>query len=223
MSQDKGAHLTTADDYESIFQFAKDNQTYDGMTEEQLRAYKMWTLEQFQDYLIRTEKINDKDWLNNYLRPKFKQALVHIARMAEQFLFKHSGVFEIYGVDFMLDETLHLWFIECNESPDLMATTSQKNDLMKKLLSDLIEIQYGYLRSRMKRILKFLKEFEDELSGNAKSVADSTLSSKFKKINKNKLEKEYTINSDNQFILILDQNLPGKKAYFGHLNDSCFA
>jgi len=166
MSLDKAAHFPNADDSESIFSFARDNQTYNGMTEEELKAYKMWSLDQFQDYLLKTEKINDKDWLNNYLRPKFKQAFSHIVRMAEKHLFKHSGVFELYGMDFIMDETLNLWFIETNESPDLIATNPDNNGFMRKILIDLVEIQYSYLRSRMRRILKFIDESGPEKDNN---------------------------------------------------------
>ena len=30
---------------------------------------------------------------------------------------KESNVFEMFGLDFMLDDKLNLWFIECNASP----------------------------------------------------------------------------------------------------------
>ena len=42
-----------------------------------------WTFEKFQDYLLQIGKITDTNWLDNYLRPGFKKAMVHVIRMSQ--------------------------------------------------------------------------------------------------------------------------------------------
>lgn len=61
--------------------------------------------------------MTDPDWLNNSLRPMFKKAFIHLAMLAKPNLYKKPNIYELFGLDFMLDENLNLWFIECNPSP----------------------------------------------------------------------------------------------------------
>ena len=37
--------------------------------------------------------------------------------MSKDYLLKDSRVYEIFGLDFVLDKNLTLWFLECNASP----------------------------------------------------------------------------------------------------------
>lgn len=60
--------------------------------------------------------------------------------MSENSFWKGSNVFEMFGLDFMLDENLNLWFIECNSSPQFIGTTGKKNRKIQKMLKDLFEI-----------------------------------------------------------------------------------
>jgi len=58
------------------------------MTEEELRDYQMWTLEDLRDYLMEVNKIQDPNWLDNYLRPTFKKAFIHSVKMSEKSFWK---------------------------------------------------------------------------------------------------------------------------------------
>jgi hypothetical protein len=40
--------------------------------------------------------------------------------MSKNGFFKDSRGYEMFGLDFVLDENLNLWFIECNASPVLI-------------------------------------------------------------------------------------------------------
>lgn len=77
----------------------------------------MWSMTKLQQYLLEEGKITDPNWLDNYLRPAFKKAFTHLVMMTQHSYLRSSNVFELFGLDFMLDEHLNLWFIECNASP----------------------------------------------------------------------------------------------------------
>ena len=66
----------------------------------------------------------------------------------------------------MLDDSLNLWFIECNSSPQLIGTNQLKTDVLTKMLKDMFEIQYGLLRSRMKRVHKFMETYHKNAGDN---------------------------------------------------------
>jgi len=220
-SNDRSTHLTNTHLSKDIFAEIKQrNVTLNGMNETELRDYQMWTLEDLQAHLLSVGKISDKNWLDNYLRPKFKEAFVHIIRMTSSAFWKQSNVYEMFGLDFMLDDELNLWFIECNSSPQLIGTNPYKTEFLTKMLKDLFEIQYAYYKSRMSRILKLLKSMDEEAS-----IIGTRDYSKWKvqydEASMNRLEPEYKISANNSFQIIMDQNIQGPGAYFGILRDEC--
>src|SRR5205823_6438367 len=108
----------------------------------------------------------------------------------EHSFLRHSGAFEMFGLDFLLDEDLNLWFIECNASPQLIGTSEEKTKFLVTLLTDMFEIQYAYLRSRFKRIQEFMSSLHSQVS-NVNKINRREISNKFAIINRNKLEPEF--------------------------------
>jgi len=140
--------------------------------------------------------------------------------MAEESFYKSSSVFEMYGLDFVMDENLNIFLIECNASPQLIGTSQKKTDFLTNMLRDLFEIEYAYLRSRMKRVHKFIQEMEIKtLLG--QTLDYSILRKEFDQVNMNKLEPEFTISENSTFVKIVDKNLPPQSAYFSHIDDQC--
>lgn len=220
-SNDRSTHLTNTHLSKDIFAEVRDqNKTLNGMTEEELRNYQMWSLERLRDYLLESGKITDPNWLDNYLRPQFRQAFVHIVRMTAGSFWKQSNVFEMFGLDFMLDDNLNLWFIECNSSPQLIGTNDYKTKFLVTMLRDLFEIQYAYYRSRMQRLLGVIKQMqqESEKDGN---IDYGYWRQEYARASSNRLEPEFTIRKANSFVKIIDKNELGPKAYFGNLRDEC--
>jgi len=157
------------------------------------------------------------------LRPKFKQAFAHLSRAIEDSIPQTSSVYELFGLDFVMDENLDIWFIECNVAPQLIGTNDRKTQLLTKMLQDMFEIQLAYYRSRMSRAFEFVNKILQE---NAKesTINYEKLRKEFDtRININKLEPAFSISKNNGFILVADKNLPEKDAYFGNLNQECFA
>jgi len=213
--------LTNTHLSKDIFAEVKEqNKTLNGMTEDELRNYQMWSLERLEAYLLASGKIKDPNWLNNYLRPKFREAFVHALRMSAASFWKGSNVFEMFGLDFMLDDELNLWFIECNSSPQLIGTNEGKTNFLVKMLKDLFEIQYAYYKSRMSRLLKVIKNMQ--AANNQPTPLDLTKwRAAYAEASKNRLEAEYPIKETNGFVKIMDLNLKGADAYFGNLKEEC--
>ena len=138
--------------------------------------------------------------------------------MSAHAFWNQSNVYELFGLDFMLDEELNLWFIECNSSPQLIGTNEYKTNFLIKMLEDVFEIQYSYYRSRMKRALRLIKRMNGEESEGEK---ENKWRKEYSRISKNFFEPEYQLSPNNSFRLIMDLNLNGTDAYFGHIQPEC--
>jgi len=131
---------------------------------------------------------------------------------------KQSNIYELLGLDFILDNDMNLWFIEANPSPLLTGTTIHR--MYHQVVKDLFEIQSAYYRSRMTRVLDVVSRMKNEVT--TKNTVDSEKWKKaYEKANMNKLEPAYKISKKNSFVKIMDENLSGEKAYFGHISKEC--
>jgi len=140
--------------------------------------------------------------------------------MTAHAFWKQSNVFEMFGLDFMLDEDLNLWFIECNSSPQLVGTNTYKTNFLIKMLKDLYEIQYAFFKSRMARVVKIIKQME--LEGVMEGAINYTKwRQEYTEASRNRLEPQFNISADNSFHLIMDLNKDKSEAYFGNLRDEC--
>jgi len=79
------------------------------------------------------------------------------------FYYPKSPSFELYGCDFILTEDLKLWFIECNSGPMMESTTEEREKILAKMMKDHFELMFGYLRSRMKRVISFINKLSKEI------------------------------------------------------------
>ena len=140
--------------------------------------------------------------------------------MSKHAYWKHPSVYEMFGLDFILDENLQLWFLEANGSPQLIGTSDKKQKLMQETLVDLFEIQYAYLRSRLKRIFAVVSKYTAAVNSGRQFDLDD-FRAEYAKANKNFLDGDYTIRANSSWHKILDENLPGEKAYMGNIDNEC--
>lgn len=119
---------------------ANDREIYQAMEKQ------MWTFEVFEKYMIKMDLV-EEHWLEEYVRPNMKRNMLHLVRMTVEKMLRHPRVFEMYGVDFMFDSDLHLWFLEVNRSPAMQATTEEKGRIQSKLIEDVLDIEYAILHS----------------------------------------------------------------------------
>jgi len=216
-SHNKDVHLTNTHLAKNKFAEAE---LVNATLAQELREYQMWTFEKLAKYLLDSGKITDPNWLDTYLRPAFRQAFIHTARMSGYAVWPESNVYEMFGLDFMLDDQLNLWFIECNASPQLIGTNEYKSKFLIKMLTDLFEIEYGLYRSRMKRVLEVLKTIKTE-SLSTGYIDYEAYQGVYRAALVNRFEPEYEPSKNNSFELIMDLNKSGPGAYFGNLADEC--
>ena len=187
---------------------------------------QQWSFDDLLKYLLKEEVVNDPNWLDNYLRPEFKRAMIHLLRMSSHTFLNRSSVYALYGVDFMLDENLNLWFIEANAGRSFSAKTDYIDRLIQHMLEDHIEIVSGLLKSRMKRAVVYVNEVINRGSATTTegSVVIKELGSKiaeFKSITTNYFEKEYQPRPSNGFSKIVDEHYDGVERYQGLLSQDC--
>jgi len=227
-SNEKGVLLTNTALSDKIFDIARKEGNYKGLNETELRSFQMWTFKRLQDYLLEQKMIKDENWVDNYLRPEFKKAMIHLVRMTEGPFLRRSQTYELFGCDFMLDENLNLWFIECNSGPVLSGATEEKGKFVSKMLTDQYEIVFGMLRSRTKRIIAFVNsiirnnEIERLPFGDVGIKDLEKKREHFKEITKNYVEPEFEPSPGNGFSKIYDGNLSGEDRYAGLIPKECF-
>ena len=226
-SEDKSIHLTNTALSSNIFDIAKKEGTYKGLTEDELRKLQMWNFEKLQAWVVEKNMTTDQNWLDNYLRPSFKKAMIHLVRMTQGPFLIRSQVYELFGVDFMLDSNLNLWFIECNSGPVLAGSTEEKGIFVNKMLKDQFEIVFGYLKSRSKRIIQYVNRIMDEGEVERLPNGDVRINDleekrrEFAELSKNYFEPEYVPSEGNGFHKITDDNLSGLARYSGLIEEDC--
>lgn len=222
-SNEKGMHLTnTAQSNKAIKKAVKE-----GMNETELQSLQFWNLTKFTDHLVELGKVESRDWLDEYLRPQFQHAMQHLVRMTQHKFYQISSPHQLMGVDFMLDDDLNLWFIEANIGPELKDSPKEKAELVTRMVHDMLEITSAYLKSRLKRAIKYVNWLEKSglITSKGKKVTISKLSQRqqeFADITKNYLDEEFELSSDNTWVKIIDENLEGLDRYNGMISIDCY-
>jgi len=224
-SQEKGTFISNTDYAKKLFEEAATGKLVNNMTEAELRAYQTWTVQRLHSYLLTVNMTNDTNWLDNYLRPELKKAMIHITRAVSGLWSRRSGYYELMGLDFTLDDQLNLWFIEGNTKPAMIGYTRDRVVILSEMLADMHDIIFGLLRSRVKRIIHFMNEITDQYSNatealNITEIAEKN-SKKFEKITRNYFEPEFEPESSNTFQLVINENFKGVDKYAGLIAEEC--
>ena len=146
--------------------------------------------------------------------------MIHLAKMNEKNFLKHSGVFELFSIDWILGDAGKLQLIEIKSSPKMLFKTTKISKFYSQLFKDMMEIQYAYLRSRIRRIRTLLPIIHGTVAKTQEIKFDS-LKKQFEKQNQNnEIDNEFQINSKNSFEIIYDGSL-SKNAGYNYVNDDC--
>lgn len=140
--------------------------------------------------------------------------------MSKHAFWQHSTVYEIFELDFILDDELKVWFTGANGSPQFTATNPVKEKFIVDMLTDLFEIQYTYLRSKTKRMLTIIHKVMGVLFESKKFDLHATKAD-FARANKNFLEPEWKILENITWSKIVDENLQGTAAYMNLIDNEC--
>ena len=102
-----------------------------------------FNLQELADYFA--EQIGDTEkWLKSVAYPAIKTILVHMFRASQQnFLIKRKGLFEFYGVDFLMSDNLKdFYLLEANRRPDVQEKNPNlqyREDMLLKDISTLAD------------------------------------------------------------------------------------
>jgi hypothetical protein len=226
-SKEKGVFLTNTAVSRPLFEIAAKNGTYKGLTLEEIKQKSYWLYPQLHEYLTKVGKVNDTNWLDNFLRSEVKKAMIHLIRMGQDTLLKKSSLHELYGVDFMMDDNLDLWFIEANARPLIEGWTPERNNYFNKMLIDSFEIVFGLLRSRTKRVINYINYLTETegawtFKNNTVKITNLALRKQtFRDLTKNRFEIEYEPSPTNGFEKIIDENLFGADRDMGYIPEEC--
>jgi len=195
------------------------NTEFGSWTNQMIQDYTYWPMEKFAQHMIDIGVTNDPDWINNYLRKEFMKVKIHLIRMAHKTFARKSSLFEIYGLDYVMDENFNLWFIEANTMPLMSGFTDHSTELMNTMLMDTFEIVRGLTKSRMKRVIFFVNNL---LAKHGVDVPDlEAKREEFRKLTMNRFEPEFAPSANNSFYPIIDETLTGSAVYHGLIPDEC--
>lgn len=204
---------------------AEKDEAFKGMTPKEIQIYTTWFSDKLQGYLLEKGVIRDPDWLNNYLRPEFKKVMIHLIRMSQDAYFKKSSLFELLGLDFVMDDKLQLWFIEANTMPLIDGFTPESVEMMNTMLKDMFDIIFALLRARTKRIVNYINQViatkNKDVAMNLEEPELSERRAEFAEISKNKFDSEFKVRANNTFHTIIDENDIGIGRYAGLLAEEC--
>ena len=221
----KEAHFTNSDLDKHIFKKLEEKgSTHMHMDSKQLKEFKFRTLETFSEYLYKNNLVSDKNWVENKLKNDFKKASIHLFKASQKNLYKNPGVFEVFGLDFVLDSQMNSFLVDVNASPEQIGTTQKQQIILKSMNKGIVSITLAYLRSRVKRSIDFLKANSEVIDSSSEKELRESISKEFQKLNKNYLEPEYEDMTQNTgWEIVVDENKIGADAYFGLVEEQCIA
>ena len=112
-----------------------------------------WMFPDLEQYLLENGMVSP-GWMQNHFWRQIRETTLHVVRAGLHHLLKHPGVFEIFGMDFLIDDQLNLHFIELNYDPGIVNSSKGKTVLNKILLNNMMDIEYT---------LQFKPELLDEV------------------------------------------------------------
>jgi len=67
--------------------------------------------------------------------------MLHLMRMTSQDFLMHPDLFGYFGVDFLLDDDLHMWFLEIVDQPGMFSKTPEMERVTYETFSNLLDMQ----------------------------------------------------------------------------------
>ncbi len=199
-----------------------ENKTHEGKTPDELRDFQMKTLDELSDYLNQIGRVSNPNWGNDYLRRQFKTAFLSVGKMLEKKLHKSSDLFEMFGVDLMLDSDHKLYILEINASPMVIGTNRRKTDLMLRMMNGLFDITFAQQFSRTKRGIEFIQANRKRIEEAKGKEEIRELKAQFESVYTNEVLPEYeAMLTNNSWELVYDGAKKGAARYHGLLSEEC--
>ena len=176
---------------------------------------------------LEVKKINNTNWLDTNLRHQMMKSLSHLIRATGYSFTKRSNIFELWGMDFMMDDNLKLWFIEANGIPGIKAASPMRKKFNEDMIGDMFTLMFAHLQSRMKRVISYvnglMKSIPNQdflMEGVNIPNLDREIEIFESQINVNFMDPEYKLKTTS-FYTVIDESLKGDKVYAGLINKEC--
>jgi len=127
--------------------------------------------------------------------------------------------FELFSLDFIMGEGGRFYLMDVKSSPKILFKNPKLTRYYTMLYQDMFEIQYAYLRSRIRRLRTIFPKIHGNIA-DSRQADFGSMKKQFENLNKNKIDSEFDIDDSNSFKLILDKSM-GKAGYFGYINEDC--
>jgi hypothetical protein len=207
-----------------------DPRTLRQLTDKKARAELLnamvWNFTKLERY-VEDKKLITKgsNWLEESLRPELQRIMTHIVKMSRFAFLNYSNVYELLEFGFVIDDQLKPWFVKIKSELNSDSPSSSLRAYVTNMYKDHFEIMQGYLRSRMKRVMKLMNQIIAEIPIDSDFIPKKAEYEKtFERINKNYFDPEFAVSaSRNGFTKILDENLEKEKMYAGLISSKCFA
>ncbi|GFR77987.1 protein polyglycylase TTLL10 [Elysia marginata] len=98
-----------------------------------------WTMDKFNDYIndhVAKEKGLDQDWVYGYLTKQMQRISLHCFNSVKHKLQCKIGYFDLYGLDFMVDDEMKVWLIEINANPALHTNCQALKDAIPPVVEN---------------------------------------------------------------------------------------
>ena len=87
--------------------------------------------------------------LQEEFEKSIKKFMIGSVNTVKKSLYQGSGFFELFGIDFVLDDELNLWLLEIDASPSLYWASPNVLEYYKILLEDSFEIVLAMRKQRL--------------------------------------------------------------------------
>ena len=140
----------------------------------------MWETYQFRDYL--KEKFGRDCWPE--IQEKIKKIVIYALSTANHKVINRQNSHEVLGFDIMIDESLNVYLIEINLSPDWTYSTKVTEKMIKIASEDMMKVVIDVAQEQLKPV----EERKDIDTGSFKLIYSS---SKFPKFDKPFVNRKY--------------------------------
>ncbi|CAH1775899.1 unnamed protein product [Owenia fusiformis] len=102
-----------------------------------------WSMDKFNDYIntkVAPGKCIEVDWVFKTFTETMKKIMVHLFKAVQGRLEKKIGFFDLYGLDFMIDDNMNIYLIEVNVNPSLATNCSALKDVIPGVVEESLHL-----------------------------------------------------------------------------------
>ncbi|XP_035697819.1 protein polyglycylase TTLL10-like [Branchiostoma floridae] len=110
---------------------------------EEVKDETVWSMEHLNDYINETladDKGLPQDWVFNGLTRRMKDIMLHCFHSVRHKIQCRLGYFDLYGIDFLLDEDMKVYLLEINVNPALHTNCEVLQDVIPPLVEETVNV-----------------------------------------------------------------------------------